>query len=94
MNYEEKLKVRATGILIGFPLSNVRGVTAEWVEDTAVITFYFDGPSTEDDIDECSVACTEIIAAFSEGFLEERYIRLDSPSPLTKSKFWVYKRSE
>ncbi|SCA63650.1 Uncharacterized protein SCG7086_AY_00140 [Chlamydiales bacterium SCGC AG-110-P3] len=82
------------GILVRFPLENVRGVTAEWVKDTAVITFYFEGHLTEDDIDKCSVACTEIIAAFSEGFLEEEYIRLDPPAPLPSSEFWVYKRVE
>jgi len=70
----------------------IRGVTATWKDGiTASISFYFDGEITEEDFDSASDACGEIIAQFSNGFLEENYIRWDYPKPLPKENL-AYKR--
>ncbi len=75
--------------------SKIRGVTAEWkYGDTAHISFYFDGEPEENDVEDASITCTEIIAQISEGLLKEDYIRLDFPNPLPESPFWAYKRLE
>src|SRR5262245_49955067 len=72
----------------------IRGVTAVWKDDlTANISFYFDGEITEDDFDSASDACGEIIAQFSNGLLEENYIRLDYPKPLPNENL-AYKRKD
>ena len=72
----------------------IRGVTANWKEDgkTACISFYFDGEVSNKDIELASDTCAEIIAHFSDGFLEEHYIRWDYPKALPNAKFLAYKR--
>jgi hypothetical protein len=76
--------------------TRLRGVKAKWKEDghTACLSFYFNGPLVEEDIEEASDLCGGIIAHFSDGLLEESYVRLDYPTPLPESLFWAYKRSE
>ena len=74
--------------------SKIRGVTAFWKGKTACISFYFDGEVTEDDFDSASDACGEIIAHFSNGLLEENYIRWDYPKPLPDEQFLAYRREE
>lgn len=77
-------------------ISKLRGVEAVWdeIENTAKITFYYDGAITEDELEDYSVANTEIIAHCANAMLEEKFIRLDSPNELPKSEFWAYKREE
>ncbi len=77
-------------------IDKVRGVEAIWdeLEDTAKITFYYDGQATEEELENFSVVNTEIIAQFSTALLEEKYIRLDYPKPLPLSDFWGYKSQE
>ena len=47
----------------------LRGVTAVWKEEdhTACLSFYFDGPISDEDVDEASDICGGIIANFSDG---------------------------
>jgi len=75
-------------------LSKVKGVMAEWgeLENTAYIAFYFDDQPTENELEDASDACGEIIAHCSNALLHEDYIRLESPLP--ESPFWAYKRPE
>ncbi len=74
--------------------NTIRGVSAYWRNEdhTACLGFYFDGPIKDEDPEEASSLSGEIIAQFSEGLLEENYIRLDSPAPLPETPFWGYKR--
>ncbi len=76
--------------------TKIRGVMAEWKREsmTAHLSFYFDGEPTEDELEDASIDCTEIIAHIPDGFLEEDYIRLDYPKPLPESPFWAYRRLE
>jgi hypothetical protein len=69
----------------------LRGVSAFWKGHTAHISFFFDGEITDFDRDAASDVCTYIISHFSDGLLEENYIRLDYPNPLPK-QFLVYSR--
>lgn len=76
-------------------LKKIRGVTAIWdeLENTAKITFYYDGEADEDEIENFSVANTEIIAHCSNARLEEKFVRWDYPKPLPE-KDLAYKREE
>lgn len=74
--------------------SKIRGVTARWKNNTACLTFYFDGAVTEDDFDAASDACGEVIAQFSNALLEENYLRWDYPKPLPDEIFLAYRRKE
>lgn len=82
-------------ILSEFKSQNLRGVTAFWRNEdhTACISFYFDGPISDKDIDDASDICGGIISNFSEGLLEEKYIRWDYPKPLP-AQFLAYKRED
>jgi hypothetical protein len=73
----------------------IRAVDAVWKEEnnTASLLFYLDGQVSEDELDDISVACAEIIAHCSNGLLEEKFIRLDYPSPLP-NKILAYKKKE
>ncbi len=78
-----------------FKSEKLRGVTAFWKDEdhTACIFFYFDGPISDEDIDDASDICGGIIANFPDGFLEEKYIRWDYPKPIP-TQFLAYKRDE
>lgn len=74
----------------------IRGVISVWEKDniTAHLSFYFDGEATENELEDASDTCGEVIAHIPNGLLKEDYIRLDSPKPLPESPFWAYKRLE
>lgn len=69
----------------------LRGVSAFWKEQTAHISFFFDGEIDDFDRESASDVCTYIISHFPDGLLEENYIRIDYPNPLPK-QFLVYSR--
>lgn len=73
----------------------IRGVTAFWrdKDNTACISFYFDGEISEKEQEDASDACTEIIAHIPESFMEENYFRWDYPKPLPK-EYLAFKREE
>lgn len=72
----------------------IRGVTAFWdeLEETAYITFYYNGEITEKDVEVASEICAYIIAHLTKGMLNEQYKRLDYPHPLPDSDFWAYRQ--
>jgi hypothetical protein len=71
----------------------LRAVRAQWREkdSTACISFYFNGPIAEEDLEKGSDACGQIISSFPGGHLEENYIRVDYPQPLSDQGFFAYK---
>lgn len=69
----------------------IRGVTAYWEDQTACLTFYFEGEVTEKEIENASEVCTYIISNYPNGLLKETFLRWDSPKPLPE-KFLVYKK--
>ncbi len=76
-------------------ISKVRGVLAIWneLENTVYVTFYYNGEITEDELEDYSIACSEIIAHCSNAILEGKFIRLDYPNLLPQSEFWAFKTS-
>ncbi len=72
----------------------IRGVTAQWKEEILKthISFYFDGEANDNELENASYTCGEIISHVPIGVMEEDYIRLDSPEPLPSSRYWAYIR--
>jgi hypothetical protein len=93
MNIQENLLYITELELKRLNSNKIRGVTAYWNDNTACLSFYFDGAISDEDIENASEVCTYIIAHFSNGLLEENYIRLDYPKPLPE-EFLAYKRDE
>jgi len=96
INMQEHL-LYITGLIVRdiSTLKKIRGVTAMWdeIENTAKITFYYDGEANEEEIEDFSVANAEIIAHCSNALLDEKFIRWDYPKPLP-SQFLAYKKDE
>jgi hypothetical protein len=92
MNLQQKLSSEAKWVLDDIPIKKLRGVIAEWKDETAFITFYFETEPSEDDLEEASVYCGEIIARFPSGLLNEEYLTVEISTPLPQSTFWVYKK--
>jgi hypothetical protein len=93
MNMQKNL-LDLTKLIVGSINSpKIRGVEAVWkdIENTAMITFYLDGETTPEELEDFSIANSEIIAHCSNARLEENFIRLDYPKPLPK-EFLAYKR--
>lgn len=95
MNIQKRLEYLTKEEVKGSISNKVRGIAAFWKEkeNTACLSFYFDGEISNNDKEEASDICTYIIAHFPDGLLEENYIRWDYPKPLP-NKFLVYKRLE
>src|SRR5262245_61287297 len=76
-----------------FHCSKLRGVTAMWKDETAHISFYFSEKPTEQELEDASDVCTEIIASIPKGMMEENYIVLKYPQHLPEA-FLAYKVPE
>ncbi len=72
---------------------NIKGVTAFWKDDIAYVSVYFDENPSEDELENVSDMCTEIIAHMPKGKLEEKYFVLTQNDPLPE-EFLAYKRDE
>jgi hypothetical protein len=83
--YTTKIKVQSLNS------KKIKGVTAIWEDDTAYISIYFDEKPTEEELEDSSDICTEIIAAIPGGMLEDNYRVLRSSEPLPKD-FLAYQR--
>lgn len=94
MNAQEKLLKESSWIIKDLNLPALRGVIAEWKGETAHLTFYFDGEPSEEEIDESSAACGEIISRFPSGYLKENYLAFKKPKQLPESDFWVFRKIE
>ena len=72
----------------------IRGVIAKWQEEknTLSLSFYVDGQPTEEELEDYSATCGEIIASCSNALMEENYIRWDYPKPLPDQEFLAYSR--
>lgn len=73
--------------------NKIIGVTALWQDDTAYLTFYFNKKPTEKELEDIADICTEIIAQFPWGMLEDKYLILENPYLLPKN-FLAYKGNE
>jgi DNA-binding ferritin-like protein (Dps family) len=75
---------------------NIRGVAVQWKqnENTLHISVYFDRDPTEDEKEDVSDVCGEIIASFSDALMQENYITWEHPKPLPNPAFLAYCRKE
>jgi hypothetical protein len=96
MDMQKHLMYLAGLVVRDLKSPKLRGVTAKWREKdhTACLTFYFDGEATEEELEDASCACTEIISHFFDGLLEENYLRWDYPKPLPDRHLLAYERVE
>jgi hypothetical protein len=58
MNAQEQLLYVTDLEIKRYNFPKIRGVTAYWQDNTACISFYFQGEIIEEDIDSCSDVCT------------------------------------
>lgn len=72
---------------------SLRGVIANWEENTLFLKFYFYKKLTEIEEEETSVLASEIFAQFPEGYLHEEYIILPLDEPLPASNYWAYTKN-
>lgn len=95
MEMQNHLMAITNWIISDLRSNKIRAVDAVWTEDknTAVLSFYMDDNATEEEFEDISVACAEIIAHCSSGLLEENFIRWDYPQPLSKETF-AYQKEE
>lgn len=95
MDMQNHLMTITNWIISDLKSNKIRAVDASWNEDenTAYLSFYIDGETTEEEHEDMSVACAEIIAHCSSGLLRENFIRLDYPKPLPV-KILAYKKEE
>lgn len=91
MNKQEQLLYITNLRVQEMGLPCIRCVTAYWKDNTACLTFYFDRTPLEEDIENASDICGEIIASFPDGLLEENYTKWGDPNPLPE-KFLAYAR--
>lgn len=93
MDMQNHLTTITNWIISDLKSKKIRAVDAVWKEDenTASLSFYIDGEITEEELEDFSVACAEIIAHCSNGLLKENFLRWDYPKPLP-SQFLAYKR--
>lgn len=91
-NKQEELTQVVVSVMYFSRLANLRGVTAEWRDETVRLNYYFDRPPTEEEREEASELSTEVLAGFWSDLLKEDCITLSSDHPLPVSEFWAYKR--
>lgn len=96
MNKQEYLITQASWILESIQLPKLRGATATWndQDQTAYMIYYFNGEPSEEEIEEASVASTEIIATFPAGYIKEEFRAIEYPNPLPDQNCWVFQQKE
>ncbi len=72
--------------------NRLRGLEVYWEKNTLHLSYYFDAPISEANIEDASTASGEIIANFAEGFLKERYAPVEPTQKLSVSSNWAYNR--
>lgn len=81
--------------LLGEVRPNLRVVTANYDDSHVVISFYFDGPVSDDDRETASEIETEVIAYFPPAIkIAANCIRVDAPERITDGGLWIYARKE
>jgi len=68
----------------------LRGIIANWEDQTLCIKFFFSEEVTDQLRENASLFASETIAQYADGFLMEDYIYLDRSRPLPSSSFWIY----
>lgn len=90
----KELLLAAQGGLLDAVTPNLRGVAVEWLENTVLVFFYYDGAISDLDQKTASIVSTEVVADFFDADIKERITRLDYPNRLSQHDFWAYRRKE
>jgi len=81
--------------LIGAIPKSLRGLTIDYEKDGLYWKAYFDGVPSEEEKEVLSVACTEVIADFSEIMTaKEEYLFCPYPQKMDRLKMWIFLRWE
>lgn len=80
--------------LIGEVQVCFRGVTIEWIGNTAELFFYIDGEIAAKLHDDCTSIGAEVVAFFSEAKICEHILRIDYPKSLPNHQYWAFRRYE
>lgn len=95
---DPKIALSLQRALLGAVTPNLRAVGFRYVEPEIIVTFVFDGPVPEEDVEAAQIVTTEVISDFPETGLEcrEDIIRADRPEPLPRAGVGrlVYARKE
>lgn len=88
------LMLAAQRALLGEIEGCFRGVAVEWNNNVIILYFYVNGPIMLELREICRSIGTEIVACYSEAEVDEKIIRIDSPSYLPHHNYWVYRKKE
>lgn len=91
MNNQKRLLHIAQRFIAPNEWPSLRGVVAYWESETLNVIFFFGEKISDKMKEDAEILATEILAQFSEGFLADKSIYLDSSYPLPVSSFWIYK---
>lgn len=91
MNDQERLRDIAQQFINSKEWPSLKGVIANWENETLKISFFCEEISNQM-MEDASILATEILAQFSEGLLEEKFIYWESSQSLPMSPFWVYRK--
>jgi hypothetical protein len=95
MSEKHKGLVGATEMIMAtehFP--SLRGIAVDWEDNTIVMCFYNDGEISEELENDYRCVGTEVVAQYSDAYIHEEIMRVDSPQSLPQHKYWAYKRKE
>jgi hypothetical protein len=91
MNMQNIFLDQAIAVISDYQMSNLLGVSAEWKNDTAIITYFFKSLPTEEEIETVQFASSEIIAGIPECPVDEIITTVKGFLP-TNVKSWAYRR--
>lgn len=96
VNYQSILATTCRA-LWGAVSSHLRSVQVEWNDHQIDLYCFFDGPISEDDAEDMSLAATEVAADYPGHMVDEHCIRADYPAsikPTDNARHIVFLRKE
>lgn len=72
----------------------LRAMTIQWSDSAVKLIAYIDGEIHEEDEESLSCMTTEIVADLWPISVDYEAIRIDSPTPITDHRTWIYQRRE
>jgi hypothetical protein len=97
--FQNRLRLNLQWALLGAITENLRAVAASVDDHLIRLSFFFDGPFSEDDHERCEIVATEVIADYTDFpdlKISTNVLECAVPQPLKAKEedFWVYKRFE
>lgn len=93
MNLYVEVKLSLQIALLGAIYKNIMVIEFSIEGKNIYITFYFDGPISEENIESASIVETEVVSDFDESIeITHECVRLDFPNIIPNKGVWVYAR--